>query len=60
VERRSRHCTSSPNDPGVSAERNAVIVAKKAVKRIRQSSSQAANRKVLVVGGSGRSVDSTT
>jgi hypothetical protein len=44
----------------VSAERNAVIVAKKAVKRIRQSSSQAANRKVLVVGGSGRSVDSTT
>ena len=57
AERRSRYCTSSPNDPGVSAERNAVIMAKKAVKRIRQSSSQAANCKVLVVGGSGRSVD---
>jgi hypothetical protein len=52
---------SSPNEPDVSADRIAVIVANKAVKRIRRSSSQAAVRKVVVVVGSGsRSVDSAT
>ena len=45
-----RYCMSSPNDPGVSAERNAVIVAKKAVKRIGQSSSKG-SQKNSIVGG---------
>jgi hypothetical protein len=33
-EAQARYSMSSPNDPGVSAERNAVIVASKAVNRI--------------------------
>ena len=45
-----RYCMSSPNDPGVSAERNAVIVAKKAEKRIGQSSSKG-SQKNSIVGG---------